>query len=583
MSRVFNLDVSALIATAELAASEGKTPEEIISLYNDWLSANGNNADAHPIWFNFGTLLSGQGMKGQAIECYKKALGLNPSFWQAAANTAHVLETEGKVAEAIQVYEAFLDAPTTLEGRLHMRNQLGRLYEGQRNFPRASELYYQSLCLKPDQDGAFQHWFSLKQKQCDWPLETFVQSPTARKLAEFIGPIGAMAYFDDPELLHHACSSWIERFSKGKNYYPMSSGGYGHKKLRVGYVSCDFRAHACCFLYAQMFAAHDREKFEVYGFDFSKEEQSVWRQMCLGGMDKTFAIHQMTDEEAAKLLRSMEIDILVDLVGLTSGARPGIFRYKPAPIQVSYLGFLGPTGIPEIDYIVCDDYVVPPHLAQHYGAKPLYVPFYQVNNQLRAPSEKPTRASQGLPEDGFVFCAINNSYKLTPAVFARWMRILERSPNSVLWLLEENPSVKENILREAKKYDVAPERLIFAKHVMPNDYLARFQCADLFLDTSPYNAGITASDAIWVGLPVLTCPGNTLVSRMAADLMIKLGLDDLVCKDWEEYIRKAIEYAETGKARDLVAARLDRKSFVFDTRFFVKSLERKYFEIGQDI
>ena len=580
MSRVFNLDVSALIATAELASSQGKSAQEIISLYDDWLSANGNNADSHPIWFNFGTLLSGQGMKAQALESYKKALGLNPGFWQAASNMAHVLESEGKIEEAIQVYEAFLPVAKTSDGQIHMRNQLGRLHEGERNFSRASELYYESLCVDPEQDGAFQHWFSLKQKQCDWPLETFVRTPSVERLAELIGPIGAMAYFDDPDMLNKACSGWISRFSKGKNFYPMADRGYGHEKLRIGYVSCDFRAHACCFLNAEMFAAHDRTKFEIYGFDFSKDENTEWRKRVLTGMDHVYPIHSLGDEEAAKLIRGLEIDILVDLVGLTSGARPGIFRFKPAPIQVSYLGFLGPTGVPEMDYLVCDDYVVPQRWANSYGAKPMYVPFYQVNNRLRRASERPSRVSQGLPDDSFVFCAINNSYKLTPAVFARWMKILHLTPDSVLWLLEENPAVRENLVKEALRYGLEQNRLIFARHVQPHDYLARFQCADLFLDSSPYNAGITASDAVWMGLPVITCPGNTFVSRMAGDLMLKLGFSEFVCKDWDEYIRKAVKFGQSRAGLIGFSGRVDRSSFVFDTQFFVRALERKYFEVS---
>ncbi len=326
---------------------------------------------------------------------------------------------------------------------------------------------------------------------------------------------------------------------------------------------------------------HDRERFEIFGFDFSKDEDTPWRNMVINGFDHHIPIHEMDDETAAILIRKFEIDILVDLVGLTSGARPGILLQKPAPIQVSYLGFLGPVGMQEIDYIVCDDYVVPPEASHHYGAKPLYVPFYQVNNRLRIAAETPTRESQGLPPNAFVFCAINNSYKITPSIFRRWMKILEQTENSVLWLLAENPNVEQNIKKELARYGMEEWRVIFAKHAQPSEYLARFSCADLYLDASPYNAGITGSDAVWMGLPVLTCPGNTFVSRMAADLMLKLNLSEFVCETWTEYIEKAIYFSKTKTAKSILEKKLDRGSFVFDTKFFVQALERKFIEISR--
>jgi predicted O-linked N-acetylglucosamine transferase (SPINDLY family) len=390
-----------------------------------------------------------------------------------------------------------------------------------------------------------------------------------------------MAYFDDPEMIRITVSEWIKRFRSGKSFNHLTNENtkYDHSKIKVGYLSCDFRMHAVCFLSAQIYELHDRNKFEVFAYDFSKPETSSWRQRIIDGVDHFIPIHEMGDEEVAHLIRSQEIDILIDMVGLTSGARPGILMYKPSPVQISYLGFLGPVGMEEIDYLICDDYVVPDQFKDSYGAKKLCVPFYQVNNRLRESNPKPSRASQGLPENVFVYCVINNSYKITQEVFFRWMNILKKTDNTVLWVLEENESVRESFIDEANRLSVSLSRIIFGPPVDPKDYLARFQCADLFLDTSPYNAGITASDALWMNLPVITCPGNTFTSRMAADLLINLNLEQLVCSSWAEYEEKAILFSKSNFLKQYLSDKDIRSNRVFDSEFFVKSLESKYLEV----
>jgi predicted O-linked N-acetylglucosamine transferase (SPINDLY family) len=299
----------------------------------------------------------------------------------------------------------------------------------------------------------------------------------------------------------------------------------------------------------------------------------------MSGMDFFHPIKNLSDEEAAKFIDSLGIDILVDLVGLTSNARPGIFLFKPAPILVSYLGFLGPVGISEIDYIICDEYVIPPTNISYYGAEPIYLPFYQINNQYRQVGPLPNKVSQDLPAEAFVFCAICNTYKITDEVFYRWMQILLATENSVLWLLEENLFVKQNLINRALSYGVDVQRIVFAKQIEPTHYLARFDCADLFLDTSPYNAGITATDAIWMGVPTLTCPGNTFVSRMAADLMHNLQLDEFICKDWDEYMQKAVQYCQTRSARSRVDIDRIRAHAIFDSKQFVVNLEAQYLRV----
>lgn len=551
-----------------------------LQCYAQWLDQHGTSPLAAPIWFNRGVLLSSLDRREESATCYRVALGLVPNFWQAAANLANYFERCLQPESAIIELQRMLAFTLPVDGATFIHNHLGRLYEDQRDFGRAMTHYQASLDQQPDQPDTFQHLFHLRQKTCSWPLTITPVPLTMDQWASRLGSLSAMAYFDDVGLVRRACEAWYERFRAKQPVVRLPPApAYRHDRLRVGYVSGDFRMHAVGFLIAELFEHHDRARFEVIGFDFSTTDSSPWRARMLRGMDRCHAIHTLTDEQAAQLMRSEEIDILVDLMGPTANARPGIFMCKPAALQVSYLGFLGPNVIPEIDYLVCDQYVVPPETEAQYGAVALRVPFYQINNRLRIASDPPSRSSQGLPDEAFVFCALNNSYKITPEVFDRWMQILKSVPNTVLWLLEENDFVRQRLLREGAKYGVGQDRLIFAKPVPPHEYLARFCCADLFLDTSPYNAGITASDALWMGLPVLTCPGKTYTSRMAADLLLQLNLPQFVAASWADYVQKAVVFALTRAARGLLDRERVRGSQVFDSRYFVRHLEARYQEI----
>lgn len=570
-----------IIAKAELSLAKTAKYESVVEIYQSWLTDNGDLESAAPIWFNLGVAYSTLNQQDQLESCYLKAKTLMPQLWQAVANLANFYELRGDKEKAIATFEDALSAPFNPEGQLFVRNQLGRIYESLGRFEKAQNLYAQSLAIDSNQKDTFQHWFFLKQRNCDWPIASLPKPMTQKSLAGSLGTLSSMAYFDDPGLLNTSCQEWIKRYRQGKNFYHLCNDKtvYQHSKIRIGYVSCDFRMHAVSFLSMQLYELHDRKQFEIYGFDYSVDDDSEVRKRIINGMDHFFSIHQFTDENAAKLIQEHEIDILVDMVGLTSNGRPGILMYKPAPIQISYLGFLGPVGFEEMDYLVCDQYVVPKEFADCYGAKPLYLPFFQINNALRQAVQAPSRSSQGLPDDAFVFCAILNSYKITQEVFTRWMQILEETEHSVLWLLAESPELQQRFLLHAQLYQIDPKRIVFAHPIHPALYLARFQCADLFLDTSPYNAGITATDAIWMGLPVLTCPGNTYVSRMAADILLNLGLDTFVCSDWNAYIRKAIDFCQNNSAKQIFMQRFDRQNPIFDSETFVRHFEAALIEI----
>jgi predicted O-linked N-acetylglucosamine transferase (SPINDLY family) len=300
-------------------------------------------------------------------------------------------------------------------------------------------------------------------------------------------------------------------------------------------------------------------------------------------MDKFHRIDKLTDEDAAKMIRSHEIDILVDLQGQTSGARANLLAYRPAPVQITYLGLPATTGLPSIDYVIADRFLIPETSARFYSEKPLYMPdVYQVSDRKRPVGNTPTRAQCGLPSEAFVFCSLNNNYKYTPDVFSVWMRILQRTPGSVLWLLSDNPWAEANLRTEAQARGVDPGRLFFAGRVLPHDYLARYAVADLFLDTFPFNAGTTANDALWMGLPLLTYTGRSFASRMAGALLTAAKLPELITYNLQDYEEKAVSLAsqpqELARTREHLAKE-KRSGVLFDTPRFVRNLEQQLQEL----
>ena len=349
------------------------------------------------------------------------------------------------------------------------------------------------------------------------------------------------------------------------------------RRMRVGYLSGDLAMHAVGLLTAELFELHDRERVEVHGLCWSKEDGSPLRRRLLAAMDHHLPLGALDDATAARRIAELGIDVLIDLQGLTSGARPALLGMRPAPVQVGYLGLPGTSALPGVDHMIADRFVMPPELLPYCTERPLYLPnCYQVSDRQREVGAAPKRADHGLPDDAFVFCSFNNNFKFTEPVFTLWMRVLQQVPGSVLWLLADNPWAKANMLAVAAEHGIAPERLVFAGRVLPPDYLARFTLADLFLDTFPYNAGTTASDALWMGLPILTCAGRSYISRMAGSLLTNVGLPDLVTETPEAYERLAVQLGRTPAriaSYKRYLAEQGRQSPLFDIPRFVHHLE----------
>lgn len=359
------------------------------------------------------------------------------------------------------------------------------------------------------------------------------------------------------------------------------SASVSSERLRLGYLSGELSISANALCMAGVFEAHDRNSFEVIAFDNGVDDGSALRARIVASLDELVPVSAMNDRQLATAIADRGIDILVNLNGFFGNDRSAAFRHQPAPIQVNYLGCPGTMGAPFMDYIVADTTVIPSDEARFYDEKIAWLPdSYYPTDRARPISQRVlSRQECGLPADGFVFCCFNASHKILPDTFSRWMRILTRVPDSVLWLIDSNPAATRNLRAQAMKCGVDSRRLVFARHAPPPDHLARHRCANLFLDTLPYNAHTTAIDALWSGVPVLTCRGDTFPGRVAASMLAAVGLHDLVMRTPDEYERRAVELASDQRALARLRARLAENRLtapLFDTAAFTRHLESAY-------
>ncbi|MEY4591824.1 MAG: hypothetical protein RIR18_719 [Pseudomonadota bacterium] len=576
------MDLWALMSKASALGSSASGMQQAAKMYRDWLTSS-SSVLKFAARFNLGVLLTDQEDLSGAEQAYRTIISEeNPKFIQAYLNLGNVLERQNRTDEALRVYENSLQFVSTegVESREFnclVLNNLGRLLEIKKEYARAESYLKQSLTLDPTQKGAIQHWVHLRQKQCRWPVyEAFGEVGTDKQV-NCTSMLAILAATDDPEQQLKNAKSYVEEKVRKSTFYLSGKEGYRHQKIRIGYLSGDLCSHAVGILTAEMYGLHDRSRFEVFAFCWSNEDGSQIRQRIKDGVDQLVRIADMDDEQAARHIRDFEIDVLIDLHGLTAGTRHNILTYRPAPIQVTYLGLPATTGLHEIDYVIADEYVLPESAQQFFTEKPLYVqPCFQVNDRQRQIGVPVSRTKYGLPEDKFVFCSFNNTYKITEEMFATWLRIISRVENSVLWIMADNPWATENLTQVAISANVDPARLFFTERVLPAEYLARYQCADLFLDAFPFNGGTTASDSLWAGLPVLTLSGRSFASRYAGSLLRGIGLESLITHTAEEYEQLAVEIASTPGRSDWYKETLQKHrdhSDLFDTPRFVKKLD----------
>ena len=530
---------------------------------------------------NRGNALQGLRRYEEALLSYDRALELKPDNTEACNNRGNALQKLRRHEDALKSYEqVFVFNPEDADAYNNRANALLDL----KRYEEAALSYERALAIKPDYRFLFGMCIHAKMKSCDWRCFNDRVNQLAEKIERHekaASPFSVLAVADSPSLQKKAAMIFVQdEFSE--NYaLPEIVKRARRDKIRIGYYSADFHDHATTYLMAGLFEMHDRRKFELYAFSFGAESHDTMRKRVAASFDHFFDVQFQSDREVAILSRDLEIDIAVDLKGFTGNARTGIFAFRAAPIQVNYLGYPGTMGADYIDYLIADRTLIPESSQPCYTEKIVFLPdSYQVNDAMSCIAGKVfTRKELGLAETGFVFCCFNNNYKITPATFDGWMRILNLVPDSYLWLFGDNPDAEDNLRREATERGVQAERLIFAQRLPHALHLARLRHADLFLDTLPYNAHTTASDALWAGLPVLTCTGESFASRVAASLLNAIQLSELITSTQEEYEALAIELATNPEKLVNIRRKLERNRLttpLFDTQRFTGHLEEAY-------
>jgi len=585
--------------------------EEAAAAYRAVLALDPGSLLAH---LNLGFVLRELGQSDAAARSFLAATECDPGCAEAHAQLGIVYRSQGRLPDAV----AHLERAVSIEGdHVPALNQLGTAYDEQGRFGEAAACFERAVALDPGsaearhnlgivlgslsrQDEAIARFreaiaiepgrrytsgalLASKLQICRWDAldaETAAVTDGLRRGTISADPFTLIAVSEDAAE-QRSCSAlyYVDRVKSRERLW--KGERYGHGKIRLAYLSADFHEHPTAYLIAELIELHDRSRFEVVGASFGPDDGSPTRTRLKRAFDRFIDLRPMGDRDAARLLRDAEIDIAVDLKGYTRGARPGILAHRPAPVQAGYLGYPGTVGADFLDYFLADGIVLPKEEQAFFSERVVYLPdCYQVNDRRRRIAEEAcTREDAGLPGEGFVFCCFNNSYKIIPRMFDVWMRLLTGVPGSVLWLVEDSAAARRNLEKEARARGVDPRRLVFAPKLRHALHLARHRCADLFLDTLPVNAHTTASDALWAGLPVLTCLGAAFPGRVAGSLLHGVGLPELVARDLAEYEATARELAtdpaRMAGLRDRLARNRDSAA-LFDTDRFRRHIESAY-------
>jgi predicted O-linked N-acetylglucosamine transferase (SPINDLY family) len=536
--------------------------------------------------YNRGKLLQDLQRREAALAGYDCAIEIDPGYAPAHLNRGIVLEDLGRWQEALAAFDRAIALDAGLaEAHLNRADVLEMFKRPQA----ALESYDRAMSIKPQMEFLRGQRRHTKMQLCDWDgfeADLAVLCAGIERGEAVCAPFAFLALSGSAALHRRAAEIWARERGLLRQAPRAPFTWDRHERIRVGYFSADFRSHPVSRLTAELFETHDRQRFDVTAFAWGPDTPDAMRTRLRAAFDRFIDVDRLSDEEIAQLAQQMELDIAVDLGGYTRGSRPGIFAACAAPIQVGFLGYPGTLGAPFMDYLVADRTLVPPDQRGHYSEKILHLPSYQPNDATRRiAGGSLDRESHGLPAAAFVYCCFNGSYKITPGAFDAWMRILKSVPGSVLWLRSAGDHTNDNLRREARARGIAPERLIFAPRLEAmEDHLARHRLADLFLDTWPFGAHTTAADALWAGLPVLTCAGEGFASRVGASLLSSIGLSALIAASVGDYVRLAQALAADRPRLAELARRLAerrRDSPLFDTRSFAKHLESGYFAIHQ--
>ncbi len=537
-----------LVEQAQALQAQGAVAQAD-EVYRAWLAAHPQARMRHAALFNHGAVLQGLGRMEQAAQAYRECMDCAPAFGQAYVNLGLLYEKIGQTDAALQVWSQYvgqrlLRDSVDLELQCATLNHMGRVQEARKRYDLAERALQDSLQLNPRQPGVVQHWVHIRQKACQWPVFQALPGLSIGDLQRCTSPLAMLALSDEPEQQLMCAQRFVHRTYPFEEACLHDRQRQAGARWRVGLVSADLREHAVGFLLPAFLQGVDAQRYELVAYDYTAPEQTPLRRQLEGQFHHIRNISGLTDRQAAELIAQDQIDILIDLHGLSSGARPGIFALHPAPHQLTYLGYIGSTGMPWFDHVVVDPQVMPAELVPQFTEKPLYLSssFIPLTHEEPAPATV-TREEAGLPAQGFVMAAFGNVYKITPDMFASWMRILRRIDDAVLWLIDDNTVTTRNLRAAAVAHGVDPARLVFAPRCDHRQFCAQLRLADVYLDTYPYNCGSTSNDVVNAGVPLVSRYGQTLVSRMGLSILTELGQADLAVPSFAAYEDKVLEVA----------------------------------------
>jgi predicted O-linked N-acetylglucosamine transferase (SPINDLY family) len=563
-------------------------------LYEAWIAHNGGDLLLYAVLFNYGVFLTDTGDLGGARTCLERAIAVKPDFMPPYINLGRIYERMGSADLAVRQWTevtralAEVNAGSLLH-KITALNQTARVLETRNQDEAAEAALRASIELDREQNEALQHYLALRQRQCKWPVITPWDKQSRALLTANMSPLSVAVHTDDP-LLQLALAG---RYNKQE--VPVAARHIVHDhwaarentgRLRIGYLSSDLRGHAIGYLMAELFELHNKDQVEIFAYYCGPDMPDALQARIQAAVDHWVPLDTLDDAAAARRIADDGIQILVDVNGYTKDARTKVVALRPAPVIVNWLGFPGSMASPYHHYLIADPWIVPADSEIYYSETVRRLPCYQPNDRRRIVAEvRPTRAEAGLPEQAMVYCCFNGVHKITRFTYERWLTILGRVPDSVLWLLSATAPTEQRLKDYAQARGISADRIIFAPKKANPDHLARYPLADLFLDTAPYGAHTTASDALWMGVPILTMSGRSFASRVCGSLVRSAGLPDLDCASPSEFVDRAVAI---GRDRSIALAYRERlaaardSSVLFDTPLLASKLEALYRDMWED-
>ncbi len=593
LARSQRLGVMELLTVTEALNAAGQSAAAA-ELYKTWVAFNDSNPAIHMAYFNYAVTLNKLGDRAGAVQAFRACIKAEPNFAPGHINLGRVLEDASLIGDAVEQWSKFAEATKSVDAdavqhRYMALQNIGRVLEGTERMEEAESALLGAFELRPESPESGQHWLSLRQRQCKWPLLVPSSHIPPRKMIDAMSSLTLSCYADDP--MFQLAKAY--RYSKMLVGTPPDPGCFPRRspkqksgtgeKLRVGYLSSDLRDHAVGFALCEVLELHDKNNLEVFAYYCGPARTGDATQDRIKAAVHTWQdIHSLDDAAAASLIIADEIDILIDVNGYTKDARARIFAYRPAPIIVSFCGYPGSVGSPFHQYLISDGYMIPPENEIYYSEKVLRIACDQPLDRKRPIAARPTRADVGLPEDAFVYASFNGMQKITEECFTRWMTILSNTSGSLLWLLGGGEDVNQRLRGFAQNCGVSADRLVFASKVPNPHHIARIGVADLFLDTFPYGAHSTAADAITSGLPVLTMSGKTFAARFCGSIVTAAGVPEMICSSPDDYVARAIGFERDRKSLLAVRESIARQretSVLRDIPALARRLEELFWQM----